>query len=196
MGSMNILKPNISAWAFSLAAAACACGLLPADATRAQAAPATASATVTQPALARFLGNWEGTVAYRNVLTGDISRAAATMTGKPKGDKVLLDLLLDNGKGQLVRQPFTISVNPVQQTFTRDPGDEQVTLRLTSGTLTPAAADPLALVLEARGSEQAVPMDLRETIDIVGDTMVWKREMKPDGGNFGFRSEYRFTRKP
>jgi hypothetical protein len=31
---------------------------------------------------------------------------------------------------------------------------------------------------------------------ITGDKMVWKREMQPDGGSFGFRSEYRFTRKP
>jgi len=194
MAWMNISKPNISASAFSLAAASCV--LLLAQVASAQTLPAPAPATVTQPALARFLGTWEGTVAYRDVLTGNLSTVSATMSGKPKGDKVLLDVLLDNGKGQLVRQPFTISINPAQQTFTRDPGDEQVTLKLTSGSFTPAASEPLMLVLEARGSEQAVPMNLRETISITGDTMQWKREMQPDGGTFGFRSEYRFTRKP
>jgi hypothetical protein len=39
-------------------------------------------------------------------------------------------------------------------------------------------------------------MDVQETIEIVGDTMIWRREMKPDGGQYGFRSEYRLTRKP
>jgi hypothetical protein len=52
------------------------------------------------------------------------------------------------------------------------------------------------LVLEGRGAEQAVPMDVRETIEIDGDRMIWRREMKPDGGQYGFRSEYRLTRKP
>jgi hypothetical protein len=133
---------------------------------------------------------------FRNVLNGNTQTVGATMTGKPQGDAVMLDMLLDDGKGRLVRQPFKVSVNAPGRTFTRDPGDEAVTFRITSGNLAPAPAEPVLLVLEGRGSEQAVPMDVRETIEIDGDKMVWRREMKPDGGSYGFRSEYRFTRKP
>jgi hypothetical protein len=146
--------------------------------------------------LARFQGNWEGTVMFRNVLNGQTQTVGATMSGKPQGDAVMLDMLLDDGKGRLVRQPFKVSVNAPGRTFTRDPGDEAVTFRIASGNLAPAPAEPVTLVLEGRGSEQAVPMDVRETIEIDGDKMVWRREMKPDGGSYGFRSEYRFTRKP
>jgi hypothetical protein len=146
--------------------------------------------------LARFHGDWQGTVMFRNVLNGDTQSVGATMTGKPQGNAALLDMLLDDGKGRLVRQPFKISVNAPGRTFTRDPGDEAVTFRIAEGNLAPGATDPVKLVLEDRGSEQAVPMDVRETIEINGDKMVWRREMKPDGGQYGFRSEYRLTRKP
>jgi hypothetical protein len=133
---------------------------------------------------------------FRNVLNGQTQTVGATMAGKPQGDAVMLDMLLDDGKGRLVRQPFKVSVNAPGRTFTRDPGDEAVTFRIASGNLAPAPAEAVTLVLEGRGSEQAVPMDVRETIEIDGDKMVWRREMKPDGGSYGFRSEYRFTRKP
>jgi hypothetical protein len=146
--------------------------------------------------LARFHGNWEGNVLFRNVLNGESQTVGATMTGKPQGDAVVLDMLLNDGKGRLVRQPFKVSVNAPGRTFTRDPGDEAVTFRIASGNLAPSPTEPVTLVLEARGSEQAVPMDVQETIEIVGDTMIWRREMKPDGGQYGFRSEYRLTRKP
>jgi len=146
--------------------------------------------------LARFHGNWQGNVLFRNVLNGESQTVGATMTGKPQGNAVVLDMLLDDGKGRLVRQPFKVSVNAPGRTFTRDPGDEAVTFRIASGNLAPSPTEPVTLVLEARGSEQAVPMDVRETIEIAGDTMVWRREMKPDGGQYGFRSEYRLTRKP
>ncbi len=146
--------------------------------------------------LARFHGNWQGNVLFRNVLNGESQTLGATMTGKPQGNAVVLDMLLDDGKGRLVRQPFKVSVNAPGRTFTRDPGDEAVTFRIASGNLAPSPTEPVTLVLEARGSEQAVPMDVRETIEIAGDTMVWRREMKPDGGQYGFRSEYRLTRKP
>lgn len=146
--------------------------------------------------LARFHGNWQGNVLFRNVLNGESQTLGATMTGKPQGNAVVLDMLLDDGKGRLVRQPFKVSVNAPGRTFTRDPGDEAVTFRIASGNLAPSPTEPVTLVLEARGSEQAVPMDVRETIEIAGDTMIWRREMKPDGGQYGFRSEYRLTRKP
>jgi hypothetical protein len=146
--------------------------------------------------LARFHGNWEGTVMFRNVLTGNTETVNATMKGADQGARTVLDILLDDGKGRLVRQPLAISINSQDRLFTRDPGDEAVTFRIVSGNLAPAATEPVALVLEGRGSEQAVPMDVRETIEIDGDKMVWRREMKPDGGAYGFRSEYRFTRKP
>lgn len=193
MAWMSISRPNISASASRLAAAL-ALALLAPSALHAQ-APATAGEHAPQ-LLARFLGDWEGTVMFRNVLNGQTQSVGATMKGKPQGDRVVLDMLLDDGKGRLVRQPFSISVNAPSRSFTRDPGDEAVTLRIVSGNLAPTAAEPVALVMEGRGSEQAVPMDLRETIDISGDQMVWRREMKPDGGAWGFRSEYRLTRKP
>jgi hypothetical protein len=146
--------------------------------------------------LARFHGDWQGTVMFRNVLNGETQSVGATMTGKAQGNAALLDMMLDDGKGRLVRQPFKISVNGPARTFTRDPGDEAVTFRIAEGNLAPAANEPVKLVLEGRGAEQAVPMDVRETIEIDGSQMVWRREMKPDGGAYGFRSEYRFTRKP
>lgn len=194
MAWMNISRQNISASASRLATAAFLAFLLPSAAALAQAPAATAE---TAPLLlARFLGDWEGAVMFRNVLTGNTQSLSATMKGAAQGDRVVLDMLLDNGKGGLVRQPFAISVNAPARTFTRDPGDEAVTMRIVSGSLTPTATEPVTLVLEGRGSEQAVPMDVRETIEINGDKMVWRREMKPDGGAYGFRSEYRFTRKP
>jgi hypothetical protein len=193
MAWMNISRPNISASASRLfAAAALALAVLPAAAP-AQQAPMEEHAPLL---LARFQGNWEGSVMFRNVLNGQTQTVGATMSGKPQRDAVMLDMLLDDGKGRLVRQPFKVSVNAPGRTFTRDPGDEAVTFRIASGNLAPAPAEPVTLVLEGRGSEQAVPMDVRETIEIDGDKMVWRREMKPDGGSYGFRSEYRFTRKP
>jgi hypothetical protein len=193
MAWMNISRQNISASASRLAAAAALALLLPATA----AAQAPAAVTETAPALlARFLGQWEGEVAFRNVLNGDMQTVGATMKGTMQGNRAVLDILLDDGKGRLVRQPLAISVNAPDRTFTRDPGDEAVTFRITGGNLAPTPTEPVTLVLEGRGSEQAVPMDVRETIDITGDKMVWRREMKPDGGTYGFRSEYRFTRKP
>lgn len=197
MAWTSISRQNICASASRFAAALLAGCLLVAPAvTSAQPSPAPAASDTAPLALARFIGKWDGKVLYRNVLTGEMSELAATMTGKSQGKKVLLDMLLDNGKGQMVRQPFTIDINAYNRTFTRDPGDEAVTLRIASGELAPKAADPLALVLEARSSEQAVPVDLRETIEIAGDNMTWKREMKHDGGTWGFRSEYRLTRNP
>lgn len=193
MAWMSISRQNISASASSLAAAVALALLVPAAAS----AQAPASAPQTAPALlARFLGQWEGEVAYRNVLNGEMQTVGATMKGTTQGNRTVLDILLDDGKGRLVRQPLAISVDAPSRTFTRDPGDEAVTFRIVSGNLAPAPAEPVALVLEGRGSEQAVPMDVRETIEINGDKMVWRREMKPDGGTYGFRSEYRFTRKP
>jgi hypothetical protein len=192
---MNISRPNISASASRFAAAlALALLLLPAAAS-AQAAPAASGAHAPQ-LLARFLGDWEGTVMFRNVLNGQTQSVGATMKGKPQGERVMLDMLLDDGKGRLVRQPFAISVYAPSRRFTRDPGDEAVTLQIVSGNLAPADSEPVSLVMEGRGSEQAVPVDLRETIEINGNQMVWRREMKPDGGTWGFRSEYRLTRKP
>jgi hypothetical protein len=201
MAWMNISRQNISASASRLAATLALALLLPTAvaaqaafaATAAQAAPTAAHAP---QLLARFLGDWEGTVMFRNVLNGQTQSVGATMKGKPQGERVMLDMLLDDGKGRLVRQPFTISVDAPSRRFTRDPGDEAVTLRIVSGNLAPTDAEPVSLVMEGRGSEQAVPMDLRETIEISGGQMVWRREMKPDGGSWGFRSEYRLTRKP
>jgi hypothetical protein len=198
MAWMNISRPNISASASRLlAAAALSLAAVPAQVS-AQPAPAPAQVSPEHAPLllARFEGNWEGTVMFRNVLNGQTQTVGATMAGKPQGDAVMLDMLLDDGKGRLVRQPFKVSVNAPGRTFTRDPGDEAVTFRIASGNLAPAPAEAVTLVLEGRGSEQAVPMDVRETIEIDGDKMVWRREMKPDGGSYGFRSEYRFTRKP
>ena len=142
------------------------------------------------------VGQWEGEVAYRNVLNGQMQTVGATMKGSMQGNRAILDILLDDGKGRLVRQPLAISVDAPSRSFTRDPGDEAITFRIVEGNLSPTALEDVALVLEGRGSEQAVPMDVRETISITGDKMVWRREMKPDGGTYGFRSEYRFTRKP
>jgi hypothetical protein len=205
MAWMNISRPNISASgsraiaAGLVAAAALALVAVP-GAVAAQAPVAGEQAPVAgehaPELLARFHGDWAGTVMFRNVLTGESQTVGATLTGKPQGTAALLDMLLDDGKGRLVRQPFKISVNAPGQTFTRDPGDEAVTFRITSGNLAPGASEPVKLVLEGRGAEQAVPMDVRETIEIMGDQMVWRREMKPDGGQYGFRSEYRLTRKP
>jgi hypothetical protein len=146
--------------------------------------------------MSRFNGQWDGQVLFRNVLNGETQTVGVTMTGKPQGDAVVLDMLLDDGKGRLVRQPFKVSVNAPSRTFTRDPGDEAVTFRITSGELDTPAGTPLTLVLEGRGSEQAVPMDVRETLIFDGPSLVWRREMKPDGGAYAFRSEYRLTRKP
>ncbi len=174
------------------AAAACALVALP----PAVSAQTPAAQEHAPQLLARFHGDWAGTVIFRNVLNGETQTVNATMTGKPQGDAALIDMLLDDGKGRLVRQPFKISVNAPSRTFTRDPGDEAVTFRIASGSLEPGAAEPVKLVLETRGAEQAVPMDVRETIEINGNQMVWRREMKPDGGDYGFRSEYRLTRKP
>lgn len=198
MAWMSISRPNISASASRVRVS----GLVAAALLALLAAPAAVpaqSAAVEEHApqlLARFHGNWEGEVLFRNVLNGETQTVGATMTGKPQGNAALLDMLLDDGKGRLVRQPFKISVNAPGRTFTRDPGDEAVTFRIAEGNLAPGAAEPVKLVLEGRGSEQAVPMDVRETIEIDGNRMVWRREMKPDGGAYGFRSEYRLTRKP
>ena len=193
MAWMSISRQNISASGSRLlAAAALALLVVP--------APVLAQAPAVEEhaplLLSRFVGAWEGTVLFRNVLNGESQTVGATMTGKPQGNATLLDMLLDDGKGRLVRQPFKISVNAPGRTFTRDPGDEAVTFRITEGNLAPGATEPVKLVLEGRGAEQAVPMDVRETIEINGDQMVWRREMKPDGGAYGFRSEYRLTRKP
>ena len=193
MAWMSISRQNISASGSRLLAAA-ALALL------AVPAPVLAQAPAVEEhaplLLSRFVGAWEGTVLFRNVLNGETQTVGATMTGKQQGNATLLDMLLDDGKGRLVRQPFKISVNAPGRTFTRDPGDEAVTFRITEGNLAPGATEPVKLVLEGRGAEQAVPMDVRETIEINGDQMVWRREMKPDGGAYGFRSEYRLTRKP
>lgn len=201
MAWMSISRQNISASgsrrpaaAVSRLAAAIALALLAAPAAVAQQAAAVQEHAPLL--LARFHGTWEGNVLFRNVLNGETQTVGATMTGKPQGDAALIDMLLDDGKGRLVRQPFKLSVNAPSRSFTRDPGDEAVTFRIVEGNLAPAAAEPVKLVLEGRGSEQAVPMDVRETIEINGDQMVWRREMKPDGGAYGFRSEYRLTRKP
>jgi hypothetical protein len=193
MAWMSISRQNISASASRLFTAAALALLTVGHSASAQ--PSAVEEHAPQ-LLARFHGNWEGTVLFRNVLNGESQTVGATMTGKPQGNAALLDMLLDDGKGRLVRQPFKISVNAPGRTFTRDPGDEAVTFRIVEGNLAPAAAEPVKLVLEGRGSEQAVPMDVRETIEIDGDKMVWRREMKPDGGAYGFRSEYRLTRKP
>lgn len=193
MAWMNISRRNISASASRLAAAAALALIAPVAAS----AQAPAPAAQTAPALlARFLGQWEGEVAYRNVLNGQMQTVGATMKGSMQGNRAILDILLDDGKGRLVRQPLAISVDAPSRSFTRDPGDEAITFRIVEGNLSPTALEDVALVLEGRGSEQAVPMDVRETISITGDKMVWRREMKPDGGTYGFRSEYRFTRKP
>lgn len=193
MAWMSISRPNISASASRLFAAA-ALALLAVPAAVSAQAPAVGEHAPLL--LARFHGNWEGTVLFRNVLNGETQTVGATMTGKPQGNAALLDMLLDDGKGRLVRQPFKISVNAPTRSFTRDPGDEAVTFRIAEGNLAPGATEPVKLVLEGRGAEQAVPMDVRETIEIDGDKMIWRREMKPDGGAYGFRSEYRLTRKP
>lgn len=193
MAWMSISRPNISASGSRLFAAAALALLVVPTSVSAQTPVVEEHAPLL---LARFLGNWEGTVLFRNVLNGESQTVGATMTGKLQGNATLLDMLLDDGKGRLVRQPFKISVNTPGRTFTRDPGDEAVTFRIVEGNLAPGATDPVKLVLEGRGSEQAVPMDVRETIEINGDQMVWRREMKPDGGQYGFRSEYRLTRKP
>jgi hypothetical protein len=193
MAWMSISRRNISASGSRLFAAAALALLVVPTTVSAQAAAVEEHAP---QLLARFHGNWEGTVLFRNVLNGSSQSVGATMTGKPQGTATLLDMMLDDGKGRLVRQPFKISVNAPARTFTRDPGDEAVTFRIAEGNLAPAANEPVKLVLEGRGAEQAVPMDVRETIEIDGDKMVWRREMKPDGGAYGFRSEYRLTRKP
>ena len=202
MAWMSISRQNISASGSRLPLRDGASRLLAAAALALMAAPSAASAQApvagehAPQLLARFHGNWEGTVLFRNVLNGESQTVGATMTGKPQGDAALLDMLLDDGKGRLMRQPFKISVNAPGRTFTRDPGDEAVTFRIAEGNLAPATGEPVKLVLEGRGAEQAVPMDVRETIEIDGDRMIWRREMKPDGGAYGFRSEYRLTRKP
>lgn len=193
MAWMSISRQNISASGSRLLAAA-ALALLVVPAPILAQAPAVGEHAPLL--LSRFVGAWEGTVLFRNVLNGETQAVGATMTGKPQGNATLLDMQLDDGKGRLVRQPFKISVNAPGRTFTRDPGDEAVTFRITEGNLAPGATEPVKLVLEGRGAEQAVPMDVRETIEINGDQMVWRREMKPDGGAYGFRSEYRLTRKP
>lgn len=193
MAWMSISRRNISASGSRLAAAVALALLAVPAAVSAQAPAIEEHAPLL---LSRFVGSWEGTVLFRNVLNGESQTVGATMTGKPQGNATLLDMLLDDGKGRLVRQPFKISVNAPGRTFTRDPGDEAVTFRITEGNLAPGATEPVKLVLEGRGAEQAVPMDVRETIEINGDQMVWRREMKPDGGAYGFRSEYRLTRKP
>jgi hypothetical protein len=200
MAWMNISKPNISALASRPPVAAALFRLLAAAALAAPTAgvwSTVASAQESAPLLlSRFNGDWEGQVVFRNVLNGQTQTVGASMAGKPQGNAVVLDMLLDDGKGRLVRQPFKVSVNAPGRTFTRDPGDEAVTFRITSGELDTPAGTPLTLVLEGRGSEQAVPMDVRETLVFEGPNLVWRREMKPDGGVYGFRSEYRLTRKP
>lgn len=192
MASMNISKPNISALAFRLVllGAAAVAAPLPAHAQAQPAVSETASKT-----LERFVGRWDGELEYRNSLTGAIATVPTTMVGKMQGDRALLDVVADDGKGRIVRQPFTISIQPHRQTMTRNPGDRPLSFAAT-GDLTPKPSEPLKLELLARGSEGGGPVDIRETLSIEGDKLVWRRETQPDGRPFAFKSEYRLTRKP
>jgi hypothetical protein len=192
MAWMSISRQNISASAFRLAgplAAALILGSVPAGA---EAPAASESAPLL---LDRLAGSWEGTVLYRNSLTGEAQSAATTMVGTRKGDSVVLDMEADDGKGRIVRQPFTITVQSARRTLTRNPGDRPITFAVT-GNLAPKPSEPVALELVGRGSEGAGPVDLRETLTIDGPKLVWKRESRLDGKPYSFRSEYRLTRKP
>jgi hypothetical protein len=145
--------------------------------------------------LDRLVGSWEGTLMFRNSLTGEAQTVATTMVGTRKGDAVVLDMVADDGKGRIVRQPFTLTIQAPRRTLTRNPGDRPISFAVT-GNLAPAAGEPVALEMIGRGSEGAGPVDLRETLTIDGANLVWKRESRPDGKPFAFRSEYRLTRKP
>ncbi|WP_199555161.1 hypothetical protein [Sandaracinobacteroides hominis] len=161
----------------------------------AQPSNAAAQAATAQPA-SRFVGSWEGTLEFRNIATGAQHKVPATMLGKLQPDgKALLDLTIDDGKGHIVRQPATIQLDAGSKRLFRNPGDTSIAFNVT-GNMTPAATEPLALTLLGRGSEDGRPADIRETLNITGDTLVWGRETRIDGQDWRFRNEYRLTRKP
>lgn len=196
MAWMNISRPNISASASNPKLALILLAALAAATPLPSAAQAARPAGETAPdAISRFFGTWEGTLEARNIATGKHMTVPATLIGKPQGSKALLDLTIDDGKGHIVRQPATISIEAPSRRLVRNPGDGDVSFNITSGELALPAGAPLALTLEARGSEDGRPADIREMLTITGDTLTWRRETRIDGQGWRFRNEYRLKRK-
>jgi hypothetical protein len=148
--------------------------------------------------LARFTGNWEGTLEYRDYQSNGRVTLPTLMRAEldASGQRANIAFTYDDGPGKTVFGGFSLGMDLSQAILSKRDGEGDDLYRVT-GTMNPARGAPLNLVLWGRGTENDAPVDVRETLTVTATTYQLVRETRPVGqGAFQFRHAYNFTRKP
>jgi hypothetical protein len=160
----------------------------------------------TQPAqqdvsaiMARFVGNWTGTLEYRDYQSNGRVTLPTKMVGtsQAKGQQAKIAFTYDDGPGKTVFGGFTFGLDRTQGIVSKQEGTYAPDLLRAFGNTAVSANQPLTLIMWGQGTENRKTVDVRETLTLTSTTYRLLRETRPQGqGAFQFRHEYNFTRNP
>jgi hypothetical protein len=147
---------------------------------------------------AALAGRWQGTLEYKDYQRPDRRVTLPTIieaTPLTSGG-VALHIIYDDGPGKTVVDDdrFVLANDRATLAWSGVQAAEQAVYAVRSFTRN-AASSAFTLVAERDGMDDDAPATLRETIVLSATSIEILKEVRPRGGQFGFRHVYRL-RKP
>jgi hypothetical protein len=144
-----------------------------------------------------FVGEWTGTLEYRDYSSDEMVRLPTWLTvTQLTGNSLQFTYTYDDGPGKTVVEQSTINLDPSANTYTITSGsDHTATTYSVSGLDALLAKGVGVLTLTGKGEENNQPVDVRITLTIGRNIYMFRKETRPAGKDFKFRDGYTFTRR-
>jgi hypothetical protein len=156
---------------------------------------AQSSAMSREQVYSALIGEWTGTLEYRDFKSNERVVLPTWLEVKPEADGKSLQFryTYDDGPTKTVTEQSTITIDPTVRRFTitsdRDRSSDTYQIDPGSGT------KQIRLTLTGAGQENGRAVDVRVTVTINRNLYQFRKETRAPGEDFAFRDGYTFTKR-
>jgi hypothetical protein len=156
---------------------------------------AVATAQPTSSFQEALVGNWSGTLEYRDYRS-DRRVTLPTKLVVESGDsgRLTFGYTYDDGPGKTVKSQERVSVDRERGTYRVQNQDGTYDATFEAPGLAVFGTASPTIVLAGKGDENGAPVDLRITLTVTASSFTMLRESRTAGGEWLFRNQYRLSR--